>query len=78
MSRNDSNSRGRNNGPTHNVYAIVGEGDSARWLEVGAAWLKSDSERGDTITIELDREPLAWRDGARRRLAVRERQSRGN
>ena len=79
MSRDESRNSG--GGPTHSVFAIVDareEGGKSRFIEIGAGWIKRDREVGDTLTIELDREPLAWRDpSARRRLAVRERRSRG-
>ena len=36
--------------PTHTVYVVEGEGDSAFWTKVGAAWRHEDGE-GFNITL---------------------------
>ena len=35
--------------PTHRLYRVEGEGKSARWTEIGAAWPNKDGE-GFSIT----------------------------
>ena len=30
--------------PTHTVYVVEGEGDSAFWTKIGAAWAHEDNE----------------------------------
>jgi hypothetical protein len=30
--------------PTHRAYSIKGEGDTARWSELGAAWVNDDGK----------------------------------
>ena len=30
--------------PTHTVYVVEGEGDSAYWTKIGAAWAHEDAE----------------------------------
>lgn len=44
--------------PTHNVYVIEGEGETAFWTKVGAAWKHSD---GDGFNISLTAVPLTGR-----------------
>lgn len=34
----------KSNRPTHAVYVIEGEGESAFWTKVGAAWSHDDNE----------------------------------
>ena len=29
--------------PTHNIFQVLGDGDKATWLRVGAAWLHADT-----------------------------------
>ena len=42
----------QNNLPTHNVYTVTGEGDTAIWNKVGAAWSHKDN-KGMTQSISL-------------------------
>ena len=37
--------------PTHRAYSIKGEGDNARWLELGAAWVHDDG-KGFNVVLE--------------------------
>jgi len=37
--------------PTHHVFHVTGEGKSARWIEIGAAWANRDGN-GFSITCE--------------------------
>lgn len=30
------------NRPTHAIYQVLGEGDKARWIRVGSAWVHKD------------------------------------
>ena len=41
--------------PTHGVYVVQGEGDNARWIKIGAAWLHGDNKGANLI---LDALPL--------------------
>jgi hypothetical protein len=42
--------RTQNNRPTHNVFVVEGEGDSAFWTKVGAAWAHEDG-KGFNVTL---------------------------
>lgn len=46
------------NRPTHAVYVVEGEGDSAYWTKIGSAWSHSD---GDGFNIQLTALPLSGR-----------------
>jgi len=48
----------KTNRPTHNVYVVEGEGDSAYWTKVGAAWQHEDREG---FNISLSAMPLSGR-----------------
>lgn len=37
------------NKPTHRLYSVTGEGKSANWTEIGAAWANRDG-KGYSIT----------------------------
>lgn len=50
--------------PTHDVYVVEGEGESAYWTRIGAAWAH---EKGDGLNVQLSSLPL---DG---RLVIRKR-----
>ena len=39
MPKQDTNSANR---PTHRLYSVEGEGKSANWTEIGAAWPNKD------------------------------------
>ena len=41
--------------PTHGVYVVQGDGDNARWIKIGAAWLHADTKGANLI---LDALPL--------------------
>ena len=47
-----------NRQPTHRLYIVKGEDQSARWLEIGAAWGNRD---GHGFTLSLDALPLDGR-----------------
>jgi hypothetical protein len=42
--------------PTHGVYVVQGDGDNARWIKIGAAWLHADNKGANLI---LDALPLS-------------------
>jgi len=50
--------------PSHDVFHVTGEGDSARWTKLGAAWAHKD---GEGFNIQLNFMPL----GAEGRFVVR-------
>ena len=51
-------SSNQKNRPTHVVYVVEGEGDSAFWTKVGAAWRHED---GDGFNVTLSVLPLNGR-----------------
>lgn len=44
--------------PTHRIYRVIGEGQSASWTPIGAAWPNRD---GDGFSIACDAVPLQGR-----------------
>jgi hypothetical protein len=44
--------------PTHRIYNVMGEGKSAFWTQIGAAWPNRD---GQGFSITCDAIPLAGR-----------------
>lgn len=44
--------------PTHRIYRVSGEGNSANWKEIGAAWPNKD---GLGFSITCDAMPLSGR-----------------
>lgn len=44
--------------PTHRLYRVVGDGESASWTPIGAAWPNKD---GAGFSISCDAVPLAGR-----------------
>lgn len=44
--------------PTHSVFVVEGEGDSAYWTKIGAAWAHEDK---DGFNIALTAMPLNGR-----------------
>lgn len=41
----------KNAKPTHRAYAVRGDGENARWTEIGAAWAHADG-KGFNIPLE--------------------------
>lgn len=46
------------NKPTHRLYRVIGDGDSANWTPIGAAWPNKD---GHGFNISCDAVPLQGR-----------------
>lgn len=46
------------NRPTHAIYQVIGEGDKARWIRIGAAWANRD---GKGFNLKLDAYPVSGR-----------------
>lgn len=44
--------------PSHRLYRVVGDGDTANWTPIGAAWLHRD---GNGFSISCDAVPLQGR-----------------
>jgi hypothetical protein len=44
--------------PTHAIFQVIGEGDKARWLRVGAGWTNKD---GKGVTLKFDAYPVVGR-----------------
>lgn len=53
MKRNQTNHR-----PTHAVYVVEGEGESAFWTKIGALWPHED---GDGFNLQLSCLPFTGR-----------------
>ena len=54
MSRNQTKSRR----PSHAVYIVEGEGETAFWTKIGAAWQHED---GDGFNLQLSALPVTGR-----------------
>lgn len=50
--------------PTHHIFFVTGEGDTAKWTEIGAAWPHQD---GSGYSISCTALPLQGRIVMRRR-----------
>ena len=48
----------RKNRPTHAVYVVEGEGESAYWTKIGSAWAHED---GNGFNVSLVALPLTGR-----------------
>lgn len=48
----------QNRRPSHTVYSVEGQGDSAHWTRLGSGWLHED---GDGLNITLAALPLNGR-----------------
>jgi len=48
----------KNAKPTHRVYAVRGDGQDARWTEIGAAWSNQD---GKGFSLNLEALPVGGR-----------------
>ncbi|MEI9990113.1 MAG: hypothetical protein WDM86_08750 [Rhizomicrobium sp.] len=44
--------------PTHRLYRVIGEGDTASWTPIGAAW---DHKDGHGFSLACDAVPLHGR-----------------
>jgi hypothetical protein len=44
--------------PTHLIWQVIGEGEKARWIRVGAGWPNRD---GKGFTLKFDAYPVAGR-----------------
>jgi hypothetical protein len=47
-----------NRRPTHIVWQVIGEGDKAIWIRIGAGWTNRD---GKGINLKYDAMPLTGR-----------------
>lgn len=47
-----------NNRPAFRAYTVTGEGDTARWTDIGVAWATRDKEG---FTLQLNALPLDGR-----------------
>ena len=50
------------NRPSHRLFNVTGEGENARWTDIGVAWATKD---GKGFTIALNAMPLGGRVGMR-------------
>ncbi len=44
--------------PTHRLYSVIGEGKSAQWIDLGAAWPNKD---GKGFSMQIHALPLTSR-----------------
>lgn len=44
--------------PSYIIWQVVGEGDQARWIRVGAAWTNKDNKG---LTLKFDAYPVVGR-----------------
>jgi hypothetical protein len=44
--------------PTHVIYQVIGEGEKAKWIRVGAAWSNKD---GKGLSLKFDAYPVSGR-----------------
>ncbi len=44
--------------PSHAIWQVIGQGEQARWIRVGAAWTNRD---GKGFTLKFDAYPVAGR-----------------
>jgi len=44
--------------PSHRIYRVMGDGETANWTELGAAWVHKD---GKGFSINCDAIPLTGR-----------------
>lgn len=49
--------------PTHAIYQVIGDGEKARWIRVGAGWANKD---GKGLNLKFDAYPVVGH------IAVRE------
>lgn len=47
-----------NRAPTHSLYVVHGDGETARWTRIGAAWPNQD---GKGFSMKLDAMPVTGR-----------------
>ena len=45
----------KTNNPTHEIFHVVGEGETARWTKVGVAWEHKDK---DGLNLAINYSPL--------------------
>lgn len=53
-----SNKSDTSNRPTHAIWQVIGEGNKARWIRVGAAWMHKDLKG---TNLKFDSIPLNGR-----------------
>lgn len=62
------------NRPSHTIFQVIGEGEKARWLPIGAAWTNRD---GKGLTCSFDALPVTGRTVIREAKASDEAQEKG-
>lgn len=44
--------------PTHTIFQVIGEGEQARWIRIGAGWANKD---GKGLSLRFDAYPATGR-----------------
>lgn len=53
-----SNETNETKRPTHAIYQVIGDGEKARWIRIGAAWANRD---GKGFNLKFDAYPASGR-----------------
>jgi hypothetical protein len=53
-----SNETNETKRPTHAIYQVIGDGEKARWVRIGAAWANRD---GKGFNLKFDAYPASGR-----------------
>jgi hypothetical protein len=69
MSKNNESNR-----PTHVIWQVQGEGDKARWTQIGAAWMHKDQKGAN---LKFDAMPLTGRVVIREKSEQKDRDGQG-
>lgn len=58
MTQANDNAKPKGKPPTHTIWQVVGDGDKATWIRVGAGWRHRN---GPGINLRFDAHPVAGR-----------------
>ncbi|WP_421927157.1 hypothetical protein [Neoaquamicrobium sediminum] len=58
MARSDNTTESSRTSPTHGVFVVEGDGDTAYWTRIGAAWAHRD---GEGFNLQLAAIPMTGR-----------------
>jgi hypothetical protein len=58
MTDQDTTNTRSKNAPSHRLFSVIGDGESARWTDIGVAWATRD---GKGFTLTLNAVPMGGR-----------------